>query len=77
MHHRGMKVICIEQVKNLTLYKVYEIDHIMGPGGTEEYHNSNLLYSIIDDYGYREYYKMCFFMSLGEYRDKRINEIIE
>lgn len=72
-----MKVICIEQVKNLTVNKTYEVEYSMGPGGDEEYNKKNLLYWITDDYGYHEYYKMCFFITLGELREKRINEILE
>jgi len=73
-----MKVICIEQVKNLTINKTYEVEYSMGPGGDdEEYNKKNLLYWLTDDYGYKEYYKCCFFTTLGELREKRINEILE
>ena len=71
-----MKVICIKQVKNLTLNKIYEVFGSIGPVGDEEYHRKNLIYWLADDYGYYEYYKMCYFITLAEYRELRINKIL-
>ena len=66
-----MKVICVEKVKNLTLGRTYEV-----------YINSIkdddfICYWLTDDCGYHESYRTTFFKTLAEFREDRINKILE
>jgi len=55
----------------LTLDKFYDVK------GVHNILNLDTYYRIIDDRGIACYYKACRFMSVGEYRQKNINEMIK
>ena len=62
-----IKVVCIEQVKNLTLNKIYEIYEI---------YFDSVVYWLINDYGYKESYLPKYFITLAQFREDRINSIL-
>lgn len=61
------KVICIKEAKGFTLYKTYTISETYAYGA---------VLNIIDDDGFLDTIGHENFMSLSEYRDSKIDDIL-
>ena len=73
-----MKVVCIDNInfKNfnvaLTLNKIYDVIDEIKPFNKSTIHQ----YSLVNDFGNKEFYKANRFITLTEYRKRIINDIL-
>jgi hypothetical protein len=68
-----MKIICVNSaIRHLTIGKVYDVITTANEMCSLE----NNAYRIIDDYGNNELYSKTLFVTVEEFRDMKINDIL-
>ena len=76
-----MKIICVNSaIRHLTIGKVYDVITTANEMGSLEnnlrFQSNARAYRIIDDYGNNELYSKTLFVTVEEFRDMKINDIL-
>jgi phosphopantothenate synthetase len=76
-----MKIICVNSaIRHLTIGKVYDVittaNEMCSLENNLRFQSNARAYRIIDDYGNNELYSKTLFVTVEEFRDMKINDIL-